>query len=83
MLHLESLFFFAWELGCGSTLTIDKLIKIGKILMTGCYLCYREKETCDHILLRYSIVLELWNMVYGILGVSWVRADNVRDKIWA
>lgn len=55
----------------------------GHYLVNRCYLCLNAGESCNHLLLGCLMTYELWSMVYGLLGISWVMADTVREKIWA
>lgn len=64
--------FFTWEAVHGCILTIDTLMKRGRILVYWCCLCKRTEETCNHSLLRCPIAYSLWSMAFGILGYSWV-----------
>lgn len=51
--------FFAWEAYRGRILTIDKLMRRGKIMVNGCYMCWREAETCNHLLLWCPVAYDL------------------------
>lgn len=70
--------FFAWEVGRGSILTINKLIRRGKIMVKGCYLRKKAEETRDHILLQCSFVTEL---IRKFFGVYWIMAGSVKDEL--
>lgn len=74
--------FFAWETARGCILTIDKLIKRGKILVNRCYLCKMTAEPCSHILLWCRFVYNLWRLVYCLLWINWVMAGSVKDELW-
>lgn len=76
-------FFFAWEVGHGSILTIDKLMRRGNIMVNGDSLCRRVEESCTHNLFWCLLAYKLWTMAYEFLGISWVIIGIVRDKIWA
>lgn len=56
---------FAWEASCGCMLTIAKLMRRGRIMVSWCCLYKRAEETCDHILLRCPIAYSLWALAYG------------------
>lgn len=56
---------------------------MGRIMVNSCFLCKREAETCNHILLWCPEVYKLWTMIYGLLGISWVIVGLVRDAPWA
>lgn len=73
--------FFTWETGREFILTINKLMKRGRIMANDCYLCEREAKSCNHILLWCPTMYKLWTMVYELLGISWVIVGSIRDKI--
>ena len=35
-------------------------------------MCKCNSETVDHLFLHCSIAMELWDMVFGLFGISWV-----------
>lgn len=78
---LEGLF-LAWDISRECILTIDKLIKWGKIKVNGCYFCERVAETCNHLFLYCPDVHKLWTIIYGLLGAKWVMAGSARDELW-
>lgn len=51
-------------------------------MMNSCFLCKRDAETCNHVLLWCPFVYKLWTMVYGLLGISQMMAEQVRNEIW-
>ena len=44
--------FFAWEASWGKVLTLDQLKKRGRPLANRCYLCEKEEETLNHLLVH-------------------------------
>lgn len=40
-------FFFAWDVARDCILVLDKLIRKGRVLLNGCYMCRRDAETCN------------------------------------
>ena len=44
--------FFAWEASWGKVLTLDNLKKKGRALANRCFLCGKEDETVDHLLVH-------------------------------
>ena len=40
-------------------------------------MCKCNCETVDHLFLHYLVVLELWDMVFGLFGVYWVMPMSV------
>lgn len=75
--------FFVWEASRECILTIDKLRRRDKVLVNAYYLCKRNEETCNHVLLWCPWVYKLWMMVFGWLGISCVMAGSVREELWA
>lgn len=76
-------FFFAWEATRGSILTLDKLIKRGRILVNRCYMCKGEAESYEHLLSWCTFAYKLWMLAYSLLGINWVIGGPVREEIWA
>lgn len=72
---------FAWEAGKECILTIDNLMRRERVMVKGCYLRKHGPASCNHILLCCSVTYNLWSMVYGLLGISWVMARSVKEKI--
>lgn len=80
---LPRITFFAWEVERECILTIDKLMKRSKILVNGCYMYKKAAESYNHILLWCSVMYNSWTIVYGLLGINWVIAWTVTDKLRA
>lgn len=51
-------------------------------MVNDCYLYKREAKSCNYILLWCLIAYKLWDVVYGLLEISWAVASSARDKIW-
>ena len=51
--------FFAWEAWWSKALTMEQLKKRGRQLASRCPLCGKDKESLDHLLLRYTKVYNL------------------------
>lgn len=75
--------FFAREAVRECFLTLDNLIKREQILVNGYYLCKRDVETGNHILLRCQFAHNLWNLTYGLLGFNWVIVGSVEMELRA
>lgn len=43
-----------------------------------CYMCKKDEETSDHILLHYTKACNLWQLVFALFGVQWVMHSLVR-----
>jgi hypothetical protein len=74
--------FFSWTAALGNLLTIDNLRKRNLIIIDWCCLCKQSGESVDHLLLHCSLARELWSMVFGLFGVSWVMPCHVLH-LWA
>ncbi|RVW90208.1 ADP-ribosylation factor-like protein 8c [Vitis vinifera] len=73
--------FFAWEATWGKALTLDKMQKRGWALANRCFLCLENEETIDHLLLHCSRTRVLWDLLFTILGVSWVLPCSVKETL--
>ena len=73
--------FFSWEVAWGKVLTLDKLQRRGWHLPNRCFLCGCAEETIHHILLHWSVVRPLWNIILSLVGVSWVFPKEVKDML--
>ena len=40
-------------------------------------MCKCNSESVDHLFLHCPVVSELWDMVFGLFGVSWVMPLSV------
>ena len=64
--------FFVWTAALGKCLIIDNLRKRKVCILDWCYMCKCNSESVDHLFLHCPIASELWDMVFGLFGVSWV-----------
>ena len=62
--------FFGWEATWGKALTLDQLQKRGWALANRCYLCQRNEESIDHILLHCEKARTLWVLLFSLFGVQ-------------
>ena len=69
--------FFSWTAALGKILTADNLRKRGLILVSWCCLCKADGESVDHLLLHCMYAKELWDMIFGWFGISWVMPKRV------
>ena len=71
--------FFGWAATRGAILTIDNLRRRRMIVTEWCYMCKKNAETSDHLLIHCDFATELWNFVLSIFGVQWVMPSSVKD----
>ena len=64
--------FFAWEASWEKVLTLDQLKRRGRPLANRCYLCEKEEETLDHLLVHCSKARMLWELIFAIVGIGLV-----------
>lgn len=57
--------------------------KRGNTMVNRGYLCKSVEETCNHLLLWCPTTYSIWNSILGLLGLSWVMAENVYTELWA
>ena len=68
---LEWLSLFGLQLG-GKCMTIDNIKKRKVWILNWCYMCKCNSESVDHLFLHCLVAMDLWSMVLGLFGVSWV-----------
>ena len=73
----------AWEATWGKILTLDRLQKRGWQLPNCCFLCGCEEETVNHILLHYTVVRVLWEIILALFGVPWVFPKIVKEVLFS
>ena len=62
--------FFGWAATKGATLTIDNLRRRKLFVTEWCYMCKRNAETTDHLLIHCDSACELLSLVFSIFGVQ-------------
>ena len=70
--------FFAWEASWGKVLMLDQLKRRGRPLANRCYLCEKEGEALDHLLVHCQWARMLWELILVIVGIGWVFPFSVR-----
>ena len=73
--------FFAWEASWGKVLTLDQIKKRGRALANRCFLCGKDEETIDHLLLHCPVARLLWDLLLAIFGVYWVFPKSVSKTL--
>ena len=64
--------FLAWKASWEKILTLEQVKRRGFSLVNRCFLCQRNEETIDHILLHCEKTWILWQLTFSLSGVSWV-----------
>ena len=64
-------------------LTLDQLKKRGITLVNRCFLCEKNEETIDHLLIHCSRAKMLWDLLLAITEVNWVFPRTVRQLLIA
>ena len=75
-IHAQVAFFFQTS-ALRKCLTIDNLRKRKIWILDWCYMCKCNGESVDHLFLHCPVVMDLWFMVFGLFGVSWVMLQSV------
>ena len=60
---------FAWEAAWGKMLTLDQIKLYGMRFANRCFMCEKEKETIDHLLIHYKFAKMLWDLFCQLLGL--------------
>ncbi|XP_057489420.1 uncharacterized protein LOC130775285 [Actinidia eriantha] len=68
-----------WAVARGAILTIDNLRRRKIVVTKWCYMCKRNVETTDHLLIHCDVARELWRCVYAIFGVQWVMPGTIKN----
>lgn len=71
--------FFVWTAHKGHILMIDNLKKGGIPIPNMCYLCRRDEELIDHLLIGCPFAMEVWLMVLQEVGLSWIAPNTSSD----
>ena len=73
--------FFVWTAVLGESLAIDNVRKKKVWIMDWCFMCKCNGESVDHLLLHCLVATDLWFMVLGLFGVSWVMPKSVVELL--
>lgn len=58
--------FFVWTMALGCITNIDNLIQHSHILVNWCYMCCKNVELVNHLLIHCSIASQLWFLIVGL-----------------
>ena len=73
--------FFVWTATLGRILTIDNLRRRNVMVLDWCCMCKKGAESVEHLLLHCPFAGELWSMVFGLFGVSWVMPRTIVELL--
>ena len=45
------------------------------------FLCEKEEESADHLLIHCDVTRDLWHFVFSLFGVPWVLPSTVKDVL--
>ena len=71
--------FFVWSAAFGKILTLDNLRKRQVVVIDKCFMCKKDGELVDHLLLHCEVDHALWCNMFSRLGLSWVMPSSVLD----
>ena len=46
-------------------------------ILDWCYMCKCNGESVDHLFLHCLVARDLWSIVFGLFGVSWVISQTI------
>ena len=62
-------------------LTLDNLKKGRRALANRCFLCGKEEDTVDHLLVHCPHTRVIWELLLAIAVVKWVFPLSVRETL--
>jgi hypothetical protein len=71
--------FFVWSAALGKILTLDNLRKRQVVVVNRCYMCKKDGESVDHLLLHCEVAHALWCNIFSQFGLSWVMPRCASD----
>jgi hypothetical protein len=71
--------YFEWLAVLDKILTMDNLKKRHVILIDRCYMCKRNEESVDNLLLHYDVAYTYWSALFTRFGLSWVLPRRAID----
>ena len=74
---------FVWEVSWGKVLILDQLKRRGMSLVNRCFMCEKDEENIDRLLIHCKRAKMLWNLLLSIFGTSWVFPQTVLQTLLA
>jgi hypothetical protein len=71
--------FFVWSAALEKILTLDNLRKQQVVVINKCFMCKKDGESFDHLLLHCEVAHASWCNILSRLGLSWVMPSSVLD----
>jgi hypothetical protein len=62
--------FFVWSVALRKILTLDNLRKRQVVVINRCFMCKKDGELVDHLLLHCKVAHALWCNMFSRLGLS-------------
>jgi hypothetical protein len=71
--------FFGWTATFSKILTHDNLRKQNIMVVEWCYMCKKNGESVDHLLLHCEVASALRHSIFSRFGLHWVMPGRVKD----
>jgi hypothetical protein len=49
------------------------------VVVEWCYMCKKNGDSIDHLLLHYEVASALWHSIFSRFGLHWVMPSKVKD----
>ena len=70
---------FSWNTLRDSCLTQNNLMRRKFQIVNRCYMCLCNSESINHLFLRCTVAIGLWNMFFSLFGLTWVMPRSLRE----
>jgi hypothetical protein len=71
--------FFVWSAAFEKILTLNNLRKQQAVVINKRFMCKKDGESIDHLLLHCEVAHASWCNILSWLGLSWVMPSSVLD----